>query len=73
MMVLIAYCPCDTEEYYYVVNEGNCEGDPCIKIMRDSEEKVEISVKDCTLCDVLDLNGKIGIELKTTGEIIDNK
>ena len=25
------YCPCDTEEYYYVVNKGNCEGNPCIK------------------------------------------
>ena len=41
--------------------------------MRETEEKIEVSVKDCTLCDVLDLNGKIGIELKTTGEIIDNK
>ena len=41
-----------------LVNKGSCEGDPCIKII---PKMFEVSVKDCTLCDVLDLNGKIGI------------
>ena len=67
------YCPCDTDEYYYELNNGNCEGDPCIKIMREKEEKQVTVERDCTICDVLDLSGKIGIEIKTTGEIIENK
>lgn len=67
------YCPCDTEEYYYVVNEGNCEGDPCIKIMRENPDDKTNAEKDCDLCDVLDLNGNLEIKLKTTGEIIDNE
>ena len=32
-----------------------------------------VNNKDCSLCDFIDLNGKIGIELKTTGEITDNE
>jgi hypothetical protein len=68
------YCPCDTEDYYYVLNKSkNCEGDPCIKVKREKEKEVVNNEKDCSLCDFIDLNGKIGIELKTTGEITDNE
>jgi len=67
------YCPCDTENYYYVLNESkNCEGDPCIKVEREKEKEV-VNDKDCSLCDFIELNGKIGIELKTTGTITDNE
>jgi hypothetical protein len=71
-----SYCPCDTEKYYYVVNSNYsstlCIGEPCIKMERKiEEENNNKEAKDCTLCDVLDLKGKIGIELKvgTSGTI----
>jgi len=71
------YCPCDTEDYYYMINPNfsgkECKGEPCVKIKKQKPEANKLD-KDCTLCDVLDLDGKIAIELKakSTG-IIDIK
>jgi hypothetical protein len=68
------YCPCDTENYYYEKNTNwskeRCKGEPCIKRKRQKPEANKED-KDCTLCDVLELDGKIGIELKaiSTGTI----
>jgi len=45
-----SYCPCDTEDYYYIVNPNYsvnmCEGDPCVKFERKKiiEQKDK---KDC--------------------------
>ena len=75
---LCKYCPCDTEEYVYIPNpnysENKCEGDPCVKIKRTAPN-VNAADKDCDLCDVLDVNGKIGLELRATSvsDIIKNK
>jgi hypothetical protein len=67
------YCPCDTEDYYYVLNENkNCEGDPCVKVERVKEKELA-EEKDCSLCDFIDLNGKIAIEVKTEGIITNNE
>lgn len=52
------HCPCATEEYYYVINDDRgCQGDPCIKVMREVPKEVE--EKDCDLCDFLDLDSLI--------------
>ena len=61
-------CPCATEDYYYVVDDNpNCDGDPCIKVMRTKEVK-EIEEKDCNLCDILDISGNIKLEMSGTTE-----
>lgn len=60
------HCPCDTDEYYYIINENrNCEGNPCIKVKKEDEEKAEAKPveKDCDLCDVIDLS-QVEVELK---------
>ena len=34
-----SYCPCDSEDYYYVLNKSkDCVGDPCIKVKRVNEQ-----------------------------------
>ena len=40
------------------MNENrNCNGDPCIKVMKEVEEEEEIIEKDdCDLCDLLELD-----------------
>ena len=52
------HCPCDTEDYFFVMNENrNCNGDPCIKVMKEVEEEEEVIEKDdCDLCDLLELD-----------------
>ena len=51
------HCPCDTDDYYYAMNKNrNCNGNPCIKVMKEEEkEEAVIEKEDCDLCDVLDL------------------
>ena len=59
------HCPCETEDYYYKVDDNrNCQGDPCIKVMKEKEENTSIVEKDCDLCDVLDVKN-LNITLKT--------
>ena len=53
------HCPCNTSEYYYAINENrNCNGNPCIKVMYETEEEEEVVEEkdDCDLCDLLDLD-----------------
>ena len=57
------YCPCDSEDYYYVLNKSkNCVGNPCIKVKR--EKTKEIIKDDCSLCDLLDIDNTINFEIK---------
>ncbi len=50
------HCPCDTDDYFYVINKDrNCNGNPCIKVMKEEEkEEVKEVKEDCDLCDLLD-------------------
>ena len=58
-----SYCPCDSEDYYYVLNKSkDCVGDPCIKVKRVNEN--EIVKDDCSLCDLLDIDNTINFEIK---------
>tara|TARA_B100000497_G_C7522719_1_gene317532 strand:- start:237 stop:806 length:570 start_codon:yes stop_codon:yes gene_type:complete len=60
------HCPCETEDYFYKVDDNrNCQGDPCVKVMKQ-KENTSGNEKDCDLCDVLDVeNYNLNIELKT--------
>ena len=50
------HCPCDTDDYFYVINKDrNCNGNPCIKVMKEEDkEEVKEVKEDCDLCDLLD-------------------
>ena len=57
------YCPCDSEDYYYVLNKSkNCVGNPCIKVKREKEKEI-IKDDDCSLCDLVDIDN-INFEIK---------
>ena len=68
------HCPCDTDEYYYIINENrNCQGDPCIKVEKDKKENQAKPVEeDCDLCDVIDLS-QVEVELKIEKNNKDDK